>query len=287
MARLFSLVWKLFTSIYLFIYHSITFLEKGDVTCQKSKYIISLTTYGERIKLLHLTLESLLRQSVQPHAIIVWLSTADFPDRTIPRKILLLKERGVQVRFVDENIKSYKKIIYTYLEYKDYKDMYIVTADDDVYYPKDWLKGFTEHTKKKKRVFCYRAKKIAVNTDGELLRYSSWVESNQNSNKIINLPTGVSGVCYPMESLYGVDNKEVFLRLCSSADDVWLKFVTLKNGFSSELIGSKSRHFPPVTLPFNRPQKGLEIENVINDKNRDYFLLCMDHFGFDIKEFIE
>ena len=45
-------------------------------------------------------------------------------------------KNGLEIRFV-KDIGSYTKAIYAF---KEFSESIIVTADDDIFYPKDWLK---------------------------------------------------------------------------------------------------------------------------------------------------
>ena len=45
-----------------------------------SNIVVSLTTYGERTRLVHITIDTLLNQSVKPQKVILWLSENEFPN---------------------------------------------------------------------------------------------------------------------------------------------------------------------------------------------------------------
>ena len=70
--------------------------------------------------------------------IILWLSDDEFPNKeeNILSNILKLKKNGLTIKWC-KNIKSYKKLIPALQEYSN--DI-IITADDDIYYPENWLK---------------------------------------------------------------------------------------------------------------------------------------------------
>ena len=97
--------------------------------------IVSLTSYEDRFKDLEISLYSLLIQSLKPDKIILWLSDEIKSINDIPYEITRYIKNGLEIRFV-KDIGSYTKAIYTFQEFRD---CIIVTADDDVYYPKDWL----------------------------------------------------------------------------------------------------------------------------------------------------
>lgn len=274
-------------SMYLYIYFS----WKNKYTIKNglsptSNFVISLTTYGSRINNVHLVLESLLNQTEKPRAIYLWLSKEDFPESIIPKKLDSLKEKGVFIKFVDENIKSFKKVIYTYRAFVGSDNIKIVTVDDDVYYPKWWLKGISDVVDNNPdKVVCYRAKLMGFDNNGRPTGYREWALSAQNQLSKMNFPTGVSGISYPISSLSGVDDIETFMDICPTADDVWLKFITLKNGYGSILVKDHSIHFPPVLKPFTVPIKGLEVENIYNDQNTKYIKRNIEYFGLTDLDF--
>ncbi|QHZ87661.1 hypothetical protein [Proteus mirabilis] len=70
-----------------------------------------------------------------------------------------------------------------------------------------------------------------------------------NNNTSLNnpswslLPTGCSGVCYPINSLSDFLMDYKFLELSPNGDDIWFKAVTLSNGFKSCRIEKDNIHF--------------------------------------------
>ena len=99
--------------------------------------VVSLTSYPERLAVVHLTVESILRQELKPTAIVLWLSEDEIAPSDVPANLRRQQERGLDIRFVPGNYRSYKKLIYAA---QHYPDAVIVTADDDVCYPKHWLR---------------------------------------------------------------------------------------------------------------------------------------------------
>ena len=107
-------------------------------TTQGERMVVSLTTFPLRIGKVHLTIQSILRQSRPADRILLWLSKEEFPEEAqLPANLLRLKEKGLDIRFCD-NIRSFKKVFYTAQEFEN--DV-IVTADDDALYPENWLEG--------------------------------------------------------------------------------------------------------------------------------------------------
>ncbi|MCQ2744253.1 MAG: glycosyltransferase family 2 protein, partial [bacterium] len=112
-------------------------INNGDFSHLKreNKIIVSLTSYRERFKKLPITIYSLLNQTLKPDKIILWIDNETEDLTTIPYEITRFIKNGLEIRFV-KDIKSYTKAIYAF---KEYTDSIIVTADDDIYYRKNWL----------------------------------------------------------------------------------------------------------------------------------------------------
>lgn len=72
--------------------------------------VVSLTSYGRRVSsnVVCYTIVSILRQTMQPDRIILWLEHENWSLGTIPNKLRRLQEKGVEIRFCD-NMRSYKK----------------------------------------------------------------------------------------------------------------------------------------------------------------------------------
>ena len=73
--------------------------------------IISLTSYASRVQTVHLTIESLLNQTIKPNKIILWLN-APYNSDNIPQILKKQINRGLEVKFA-EDYKSYDKLIHS------------------------------------------------------------------------------------------------------------------------------------------------------------------------------
>ena len=67
-------------------------------TTQGEKMVVSLTTFPLRIGKVHLTIQSILRQSRPADRVLLWLSKEEFPEEAqLPENLLRLKEAGLPV----------------------------------------------------------------------------------------------------------------------------------------------------------------------------------------------
>ncbi|EOU9535526.1 hypothetical protein ACOJCT_003802 [Cronobacter dublinensis] len=267
-------------SVYYFV--RAIFSQSSGVD-KNSSFLVTLTSYGLRKNFVFLTIESILHQHIRPAKIVMWLHKEDKPQG-IARWILARQEkRGLEIVFVDIDVRSYKKLSFVPDFYPDY-DFYI-TADDDVFYPKNWISGFKSHIiNNPNAVYCYRGRSILFNNAGHLVAYPEWPLAQRKDitgNEL--LPTGVSGVCYPKNSLdTRVADYEAINRLCPYADDIWYKALTTARGYNALLINEHSTHFTPIITGFT---KGLEKINVLNDQNTQQFLNAMNYFNLGLDSF--
>ena len=208
-----------------------TFTARGvKKSKRKPRIIVSLTSIPERMYDVHYTLYSLLNQQVKPDKVILWLSNEDFPngELDLPKEVLRLQRNGLSLRFC-EDLKSYKKIIPAL---ESYPNDIIVTADDDIYYPPNWLKIlYEDYRKNQNDIIAHRVRKIQFDDKGNVDDYSTWMlNEKKNDYSYLNLPTGAGGVLYPPNCFFkDVSNKDIFSSRCRYSDDIWLWAMAVLN----------------------------------------------------------
>ena len=209
--------------------------------------VVSLTSYPDRINKIWITIESLLRQSSKPKKIILWLAESQFPEKTksLPKDLLKLQKRGLTIKFC-EDIKSFKKFIYTAKIYNNY---IIITADDDVIYPNDWIeKLLKEHVVNPNCVCCYRAHPIRLNDNMRPKKYKDWdfTSNGVKGPSHLLIATGVGGILYP-PNFFTKEMLDINLiqKLCPLADDIWLKVMELINDYKVVKVDDRCKHWFP------------------------------------------
>ena len=222
--------------------------------------IISLTSYRARFATLSWTLKCLLLQSARPRGVILWVGHND--RMHIPDEIENLKVFGLEIRATDD-IGPYTKIIPALLAFPTYA---IVTADDDIYYPRDWLASLIQSwSGSDKQIVCHRAHKIKLAPNKTPLPYNQWEpEIKHLSDSDWLFPTGVGGVLYPSNSLHQqVTNVAVFESICPKADDVWLYWMGRMN---NAVYKKTEKNFGLFNWP-NSQSRSLSSTNVIAQDN--------------------
>jgi hypothetical protein len=193
--------------------------------------VVSLTSFPERISEIKYTIFSLLDQKILPEKIILWLATIQFPDRerNLPDDLLALLQFNFEIRWWTEDLKSYKKLIPALEQFPDY---FIVTADDDLYYHKKWLKKLWEaHLKHPNDLVCHMAYHIKYDKNGQVLPYHKWRHNiTASTSSFLFFPLCGAGAVFNVDLLFkDVCNKELFMRLAPHADDMWFYFMTVLN----------------------------------------------------------
>lgn len=232
--------------------------------------IVSLTSIPERWGTLHLCLDSLLRQSTRPDRLILWLGLPSNKEnnqvcQSLPGTLEKLKERGLEIRWCRDT-RSFKKIIPAL---RAYPDALIVTADDDFLYPRNWLKELFEAYKREPHyIHCHRAHLMRYDAEGKLLPYREWsyCSPDVRGPSLDLFPTEGGGVLYAPGHLHSeVLNENAFESLCPSADDVWLKAMSLLNHVPCKKIRSSCYGFEPIRIPNNRDLQSANVAGGGND----------------------
>lgn len=275
----------LFKSLMLTIFFLFrAFFSRSSLDSNRSKFVVSLTTYGRRFNYVFLTIESIFYQEVKPSVIYLWIYKDDKPSAIIKWFLEKQIKRGLNIQYVERNTRSYKKLSYILSETDCLFD-FVITADDDVFYPKHWLRNFVDNKNVNTHVLCNRGRVITFEEDtGQIKSYKYWpLATAANNLKNLILPTGVSGISYPINSLdHRISDFETINELCPYADDIWYKMVTTSNGYQSIILDNSLDHYPPLLTSLT---KGLEKMNVNEDLNSIQFLSSMAYFGLDKNEF--
>lgn len=201
------------------------------------KLIVSLTSFPERIPEIFFNLYSLLNQTIQPDMLILWLAEEQFPnkEKDLSERVMGLQKYGLSIRWC-KDIKSYKKLI---LSLKEYPNDIIVTADDDIYYPENWLEVlYNSYLRETQHIHCYRAHRITFNDKGEIGSYNTWPKCISTKDvSYANFFTGCGGVLYPPGSLHkDILNEELFMKLCPTADDIWFWAMAVLNNTKIRVV---------------------------------------------------
>ena len=243
------------------------FLQSKDSGISENKYgenlvIVSLTSYGSRIHRAYLTIESIMQQTLKPNKIVLWLDRDEFTSESIPTSLKKLLKRGLEIKYT-EDIKSYKKLIPTLI---DYPEDIIITVDDDCIYPINLIDNlYSQHKEHPKDVICTQAHIIEFDENGDLKPYSEWTDppKDKSRSSYSFLPIGFGGVLYPPHCLHpDVLEKNVFMSLAPMADDLWFKIMSLRNHTLCRTAPIYTDIFDWITVTNIKYDEGLSSTNI-------------------------
>lgn len=214
---------------------------------RNEKVVVTLTSYPKRIGTVHKAINTLLNQTYRPDTVVLWLALEQFPNKEndLPKRLLRLCEYGLTIDWY-RDIKSFKKLIPSL---RKHPDALLVTADDDIYYPPDWLEKLVEaHRKYPKCVVCHGAHRIRFDKEGALLPYRKWKFGAVNCNPSFDMfVTCGAGALYAPGVLHkDVVDESRFETLCPFADDIWFWSMAVLNGTLIKVVDQNIRKIYPI-----------------------------------------
>lgn len=252
--------------------------DKQGVTDVKRNpmLIVSLTTIPSRIDQVHLVIESIFMQSVKPDMVLLYLDDENFNINEIPYKLLKQQEKGLTICFCG-NLYAYKKLIPAL---QKFPNEIIVTADDDVLYPIDWLERlYSSYQIEPSSIHAHRARQMKFAQNGRLQQYSKWdIIKGDHPSSLKVFPTGVGGVLY-FPGCFDDDilNENLIIELCPTADDIWFKAMSLKKGVKCK---KASGDVWDRIIELNKSQeKALWHANLLNGQNDEQIKKVFDYYN--------
>ena len=219
-----------------FHYDKVTNLGVTDVK-RSPQLIVSLASYPARINTVNKTIETLLTQTVKPDRLILWLAYEQFPNKEgdLPQNLLELKQFGLEIGW-SEDLKSYKKLVPALQKFPE--DI-IVTADDDLYYQKDWLESlYSAYLKDSKNIYTRRACRVV--NKGNVFKNTPHYSNTHYEPDFSNQLMGGAGTIYPPHSLHkDVFKTELIKTLVPTYDDIYFWAMAIINGTKIGLVKNK------------------------------------------------
>ncbi|MCU1528453.1 MAG: hypothetical protein JWP75_2216, partial [Frondihabitans sp.] len=128
------------------------------------------------------------------------------------------------------NFGPHKKYL-PYVEGETHHTIPLVTADDDLLYPRDWLETLVAAYRPEDRVVvAHRVHRIAV-VRNDIAPYWTWGRATSSRPSARHFATGGSGLVLPPAVLDHLrELGRGFEGRAPTADDVWLNFAILDSG---------------------------------------------------------
>jgi hypothetical protein len=245
--------------------------EKRDM-----EVVVSFTSFPGRIQDVWIVVECLFRQTYKADKIILWLSKPQFEGIKLPELLLKQQKRGLEIRFVEDDLRSHKKYYYAL---ENFNSSIIVTVDDDVFYHQDVLKTLIgAHLSNPNEVIANRSHKIKFDEKGCIMPYRQWdINFKSSMPSFLFVPTGVGGVLYPPGSLSEkLLNVHALKELCFHADDLWLKAGALLTSTKVKITPNYRQEF--ITVGKTQNNK-LVTSNSLNGGNDEQLKRILEYFN--------
>jgi len=245
---------------------------------RKHHIIVSLTSFPARFGTLHFSIKSILCQSMKPDIIFLCLTKQEVKSEAeLPSSVLELKKYGLQIYFASDNLRPHNKYYYAI---KQYPKSVLITVDDDNMYDKNLVSDLYEsYLKHPFAISARRVHKIIRSNNGDLLPYNKWqYEYKKKTEPSYDLlATGVGGALYPPCILPAETfDAEKIKELCLNADDIWLKFMELKNNIPAVWV--KGRRVHPYIIK-GAQNITLQKNNYHENQNDKYIIALQEYYG--------
>lgn len=197
---------------------------------------VSMTSYGRRLRTVHLTLESIAAGTVRPGRLVIWLDDEGVLARPTPGLRRLVR-RGLELR-PTADLKPHKKY-YPYVQSIEHHTAPLVTADDDLMYPTGWLETLLDaHAQDPTTNTAHRARAVRVE-GGAIAPYATWGEVRRGPSSPRHLATGNWGHVIVPAMLDALRDREAeFTAMAPTADDLWLHRVAVEIGVAPKVTGT-------------------------------------------------
>lgn len=192
--------------------------------------IISFTAISTRIERVVTTVQSITRQSLQPHSINLYISKEPYlVDEGISANnehLKKLSSLGVNIYYTTNTgpyRKQYPIINQLRKAYADERTP-IVTIDDDVIYPENILEDIMLALQENDSVVAHRGRKLTIGPSS-IGDYKSFSPPSKKSS-LLNMGTGKNGMAYRLSYFPTSLKQFVGPILAPTADDIWCKWAT-------------------------------------------------------------
>lgn len=213
---------------------------------ERKGIIVSLTSYGHRVKWSFLAIESIIASGCRPNDIYLWLAHGTKIGKPLER----LASRGLNIRYV-EDYKSHKK--YCFLDTIDpsVASLGFVLADDDMVYPLTWYPTIKLAAESAPNRPCVMFGAQASLEEGQRVTFEPTqpeTEIDPDLRSLLFHGFSGSGFFIPQKLMKAIDkNPQRFMEICPTNDDVWLHRELFRIGVPIQNLGGKDM---PPSIPF-------------------------------------
>lgn len=214
------------------LYNRFLIVRNNDFSTFKElwsrRFIVSLASTPLRIGGVFKVLETILRQTLQPDSIVLWLAEADFPEKlaALPEELRSLVSAGkLTVKWYTEDLKSHNKYFHAF---KAFPQAVIVALEDNILYEPGVLQALKESWMlAPQAVSAALVRLICFSRDGKILPLKFWPQESGavlHESALQLWADGAGAVLYPPHSYTeGLLDAAVIKKVCLDYPDLWLK----------------------------------------------------------------
>lgn len=226
------------------------FLKSKSIStrAEDPRLLVSLTTYGPRIKWAFLAIESIVKSGCKESDIYLWISDKAIIGKSLDR----LVTRGLNVMFVPD-MRSHTKYCYLDTIELDNEALGFLIADDDMVYPHKWYRRFVDFARENPDTPAVRYGAQTHIENGVVSFSSKDCEKKsacRDQHGLLFHPFSGSGLFIPKTQIAKIDKRSTeFLAITPSNDDIWMHRELYRNKVEIRDLGDTSM---PPSIPFIR-----------------------------------
>lgn len=200
---------------------------------RETQIVVSITSGEDRFDELELSLYSVFNQTISPDKVILWFSN-EYELSELPYSITRYIKNGLEIRFVEDK-KSFTNIIYAL---KEFENHIIITAEDNICYPKDWLKKlYHSYITNPKDIHVHRAFKVKTKENTNLPSVLCEKYFNNEMAGFDYIPDIYGGVLYPPKCFTReVFREDVYKKKAKADWIVWAWVMALVSGRKIRIV---------------------------------------------------
>lgn len=209
-------------------------MSRDRVTGSPDTPVVSLTSYGRRVRSCYLAIESIAEGGVKPSRLILWLDDPAILSH-LPRSLVRLQKRGLEIRPCHDwgpHKKCYPAAAEGLTEGR-----HLVTADDDLLYPEHWLRDLQQAAiETPEAIVCHRAMVVAFDENG-IAPYTTWSHRRTTEPSLLVYPLPGAGAAYPPALQAALREAGTAFEAASPRnEDVWLHSLQVRHGIKARQL---------------------------------------------------
>jgi hypothetical protein len=243
----------------LFLRPSSAILEGGQL---ESSLVVSLTSYGKRIRWCHLAIESIIQSGCIASNIHLWIPKGSEISQSLQR----LSLRGLNIMYVNDQ-RSHTKYCYLGSVSLSNSNLGYLLSDDDMIYPRTWYPRLLSAASKEPDIPAVNFGTQISIRNGNVTFFSE-LDSGDDlvhfPKELLFHPFSGSGLYIPGRLLQKVNrDPAAFMLACPTQDDIWLHREFFRMGLPIRDLGGKNM---PPSIPFVA-EEGLFLTNWAGGQN--------------------